>query len=650
MSKVQSILGFLRAKSDPSIDLALAQALSTADPGTIGSLADLLLERKHTQGGIALIEQFHRLPEASRQAILHDAPELTRPLRLAMRNYKTAGPANALNIIRLSASVRLAYLIPDLIRHGEANLQHEAALCLLEMAERTTHPGPEHAHAVQDPIETAFITSAVQEALRFFAQHQCKDVLQAMFSLPLPAVSVLLDSLKSLGEDWTRPTGIMLTRSDTLTVKRALLPALACEPLKPFALDGIALAVEANQPIPALYHWHLLKLPTVRRAVTGIRHTERFVPSPETFMVNALPGRTVSLVAFLTALPIEPHNLVRRLSQLQQAPDPATRLAAVRHLIGIAEQAEDPTPANHAIAVFCSDPQPGIVRIVVTHLIRQGYPDITKVLAHLINASDPKVQQIAMKRLMPIAFSKLWESWPRLDVEHRLAAGRALVKIDPMFHASLHDKLCMPDPAVKTRALSIITELNQGLLLQDMILRLCRDRDPHVVASAIRALGSADPKRVMPTIESALDHEDDRIRANAVEALGRLNTGQHVDHLVHMANEQEPNRARANAIQALMQMNAGEALKALSHMLADPRSEHRTSALWLVEAMGIAEVAKDVAEMSISEQDPKVRGRAGRVIQNIIALLSQPMPMKILDDPPSDAKPTPAPQDHAAAG
>ena len=214
MSKLQDIHNFLRAKPDPCVDQAFAQALPTADQGSLVPIAQTLLQRKHTQGNVALIEQFHRLPELTQQAILQDAPELTKALRIAMGEHKSAAPANALHIIRQSGSVRLVYLIPDQLRHGLSQLKDEAAKCLLEMALRTTADNTE-AKVVLDATEAGFVISAVREAMRFFGQHQRKDVLIAMLALPLSAVTELLASLEPLGKDWTHPTGVMLTRSDT---------------------------------------------------------------------------------------------------------------------------------------------------------------------------------------------------------------------------------------------------------------------------------------------------------------------------------------------------------------------------------------------------------------------------------------------------
>ncbi len=639
MSKVQEIHNFLRAKADPCVDQAFAQALPTADQTSLTSIATALLQRKHALGNVSLIEQYHRLPESTQRAILHDAPELTKALRIAMSEHKTAAPANALHIIHQSGSVRLVYLIPDQLRHGPAKLKDEAAKCLLEMALRTTSEGAGGGAAL-DAVEAGFVITAVRDAIRFFGQHQRKDVLLAMLSLPLHAVTQLLKSLEPLGKDWTHPTGVTLTRSDTLASRQALLPALSVQPLHPFALDGIRICQDTHTLADALKHWHLLKLRRYRIAVKRIRNKEQYIPDAAAYEVEGPAGHTAGLVAWLSELPMESAALVRELSTLNQAADEYTRLLALRKLLTLAEGTKPEDSVHHAIAGYCADKSPPIVRIALTHLIRCHYPDITKVLAQLVNSPDPQIQRIAGKRLAPVAFAKLWDSWPKLSREQQIAAGRALIKIDPNFHAQLHDKMCLPDPQPKIRAMSIISELNQGLLLEDKLRQLSRDSNPRVVASAIKALGSADPVRNIPLIERALESDDDRVRANAVEALAKLGIGQHADLLVRMTHETESNRTRANAIHALMQMQAGDALQALSRMLNDTRAAHRASALWLVEEMGVTQVARDVAEMSISEPDKNVRKKAARVINHIIDQMTQPLPFEVsLDEDESERAP-----------
>jgi HEAT repeats len=647
MAKLQQIYKHLQSIGDACVDQAMAQAMPTTDRPTLRLMALVLLHRKRISGTVAIVENFHRLPKEVRQTVLEHAPGLSRALRIAMGNKKSAGPANAVQIIRRSSSIRQAYLIADQLRQGQDDLKDESARCLREMAQRTT-PGQGSESAI-DAREAQFVQSAIRDAVRFFAQHKRQDVLLALFSLPLPGVSELLASIGEVGPQLVHPTGVLLTRSDTPAVSGALLAALAVQPLHAYAVDGLRMAVETQTIGRALNPWHLMLLKSIRTELRRIKGAEGFVPGPELFKKPVEAPVGPGLAHWLAALPLDRPARVRHLGSLREAADPGTRLAGLRRLLELTRDTPPDAAVHTAIAGYCTDPLQSIARVALAHLIRCGYPGIARILAHLVNSPHTQVQRIAGRRLAPVAFSRLWESWPKLDHAQRIGAGRALIKIDPGFHTALHDKLALADRPAKLRALSIISELNQGLLLQDTLLRLSRDKDAYIVSAAVKALGSAEPKRAVPQVESALKHQDERVRANAIEALAQLDSTRHVDQLTEMAGEHEANRARANAIQALMRMNATDALSALSRMLADPRPNHRASALWLIETMGITAVAREVAEMSISEPDPQIKVRAGRVIQEVIEQLSQPIPLSILkyqDFEPDE----PGPADHAAAG
>ncbi len=648
MAKLHQIYQRLQTTQDSCVDLAMAQAMPTADPVTLKLIALILLQRQQIDGLMSLVENYHRLPDQVKQTILERTVELTRALRMAIGNHKSQGPANAVQIIHESGSTRLAYLIADQLRYGQDGLKDESARCLLELAQRTSPGRGLTDGSVADPIEIAFVRSTVEEAVRFYAHHKRQDVLLAVFSLPLNAVTALMAEVHKLASPITDHTAMLLTRADTPAVRRSLLPALAAQGLTQPALDGLRMAAESKAIGQALVNWHLLLLRRYRIALKKIKTPEGFRPDPS-FHQSANTHESRGLACWLESLPVDRPALVRQLGALHQAKDHATRLLALRRLLTLAQDAAPDAKVHAAIAGYCADPRQSIVRVALVHLIRIDYPGIAKVLAQLVNSRHPDIQRIAARRLAPVAFARLWDSWPKLNRAQQLAAGRALIKIDPTFHATLADKLAVPDKPTKLRALSLVNQLNQGLLLQDILLRLTQDRDPYVVSAAVKALGSAEPDRAAPVIESALEHEDERVRANAIEALAQLNSSRHIDQLAEMTGEQEDNRARANAIQALMQMRTADALSALSRMLADPRPQHRASALWLVETMGVAEVAREVAEMSISETDQQIKARAGRVIHEIIDQMSHPLPASLLNSEDLDDSAPPA-HSRAAAG
>lgn len=386
-------------------------------------------------------------------------------------------------------------------------------------------------------------------------------------------------------------------------------------------MRGLDVVADRDDP-----HWlevldaaHFLVLRDVRQALGHLREPARLWPGEEG--LSRLPMRQLrALPLWAHTLPTEQHLRIARLRQLAQSHDATTRLLALRRLLQLAREMADAT-CDDAIASFCTDHDVVIARMALWHLVRCRYSNLPRILGQLVNSPHDSIRRIASRHLAPLGFARLWEQWPRLPLKHRVSAGRALIKIDAMFHAKLADRLLMDDRRARLRALGMIADLCQGSFFEEALVRLCQQDDAFIVSAAVRALGSASGQTVIATLERLLDHEDSRVRANAVEALEQLQSHRHVDALLSMARHDD-NRPRANAIAALMEMRTSDAMQSLARMLGDPRKEHRTSALWLVDAMGLIEVARSVAEMSISDSDPAIRQRAAGAIQNLMSLMA----------------------------
>ena len=228
---------------------------------------------------------------------------------------------------------------------------------------------------------------------------------------------------------------------------------------------------------------------------------------------------------------------------------------------------------------------------------------------------------LAAAELAPLGFERLWSAWPALSAAQQLAAGRALIKLDPNLPRHIGARLNQEDHDTRMRALAIIRRLRQGRFFVQTLEALIEDPDVRVASAAVQALGNGGCGSAVDTLHAALGHTDSRVRANAVEALHELRSSEHLPELLRMARQDE-NRPRANAIGALLESHADEAAHLLRDMLADQRPDQRVSALWLIDHLEIVQVARQVAEMSISDPDPSVRRRARRVIQHLIGSLS----------------------------
>lgn len=652
MPKIHQIYKQLQRMEDVAVDRAMIAALPTADRLPRRLMALLLLHRRHPDGLLGLVLHFHLFAPDIQHTIASHAGEMFRPIRRAAGMRQTHGPLNAIQIIHRSLSARLAYLAADQLRTGSSEAQCAAGACLLHLAR---HAASDPRPAVLPQIEPRgieYLQSAVNEALTAQQRHEQRSVLVAAAWLLLRGEPTLNQLLCNQRQPAAQAMPELVDEGDQPAIVRSLMLFMRMPPLVDAALTGIRRAAQREALGPMLGQHHLLHLP-------GLAVTLARLEQPETLCLSDAQSRALApheargLPVWLASLPLQRGERIARLAELRHLPDPLTRLMALRRLVGMSERHEQPAqggakpappataelemsgpdgdadhaaePTLEAIALFCDDPDPQLARIALHHLARRRYRGLARLLMRLINSPHELLRRYASHRLAPIGFQRLWGAWPRLDEQRRVAAGRALAKIDANFLSELARKLEQPEQPVRLRALNMIGELQQGGHFESTLRRLAEEPDEVVASAAVKALGSAGSEAAVESLEKAMEHEDTRVRANAVEALSQVRStrdvDRHVKQLAHMA-EHESNRPRANAIGTLLEMKAGEALPALTRMLADERPAYRISALWLVERMGVLEAARTVAELSTGDPDAEVRRRAEKVAREMLELMS----------------------------
>lgn len=620
MARRNAILPALLAHKSALIDQALSEALRDADPDEVAPLAEAVLGRDLPDRSVGLILRYHQLPAETRHKIIERAEELTTAIRKSATRHGERGALNAMAIIEASAATRMAYLVTALIRHANPTLRDRAGDSLLGLAARAQTQGGGLAPHL-NAESAGFLIQAIEQAVVLYANHNHPAILESMLHLVPRPMPEAWAALRQTDHAAVEPLCRLLHQADSDAVRTGMLAMLAVPSLSRSAAEGLQQCAHIGKLEAPLGLGHLLALPAVRKGLKRAPNASVLWPGAKER--NEMPAESQRhLPAFVRALPLDPQDRVLRLAGLARAKHAATRLATLRRLLIIAtrEQPADPRAAdnaNDAIAAFTSDPEVALARTALWHLIRIEYAGLPRILAGLVNSRHHEVRTVAARRLAPLGFEKLWNAWPKLDPERRLAAGRALIKIDSGFHRQLGARLSSRDPAIRLRALGVISTLSQGAFFEPALIDLAGSDDPRVVASAVLALGSCGTEPARGVIELALDHDDPRIRANAVEALAKADALTHCDKLLAMA-QADSQRPRANAIRALMELQAKEALPTLTHMLADHRAEHRVSALWLIDELGLMQLARQVAEMSLSDEDDRVKQRAGHVVQHLI--------------------------------
>ncbi len=604
-------------------------------------------------------------------------------LALSRHDPHFQGRANALAIIREHGTPDLAYLPAEVLRDGGIEDHSPAAAALLTLTQQACAslsppltPSPPH------PV-TPSLFPALQDALTSFPRHRQRAVLLAlMHTAPRPMtdladladprsplVTAIRFLLSGAGHAVTRsalPAALLVP-----TLRQAALAGLARHAATPDFADvythGHLFSHPAIKPALASATQPRKLLPDAAQVAALPPQTQRFTPAwiaslplPPADRARALgqlgphAANSQTATAHHAADPIESRpGLILKLTpgyppdsthgddETHTAPDsqtgqqtspfktfreqdarlkasPFTRFSALRQLILLDNAPDAQVSPRTIIATFLDDPHPAIATVALRHLLKVAWDGLPRTLARLVNSPHLAVRRLASQRLAPLAFARLWDAWPRMDHDRQLVAGRAMLKIDPDFIAHLADKLALPRRPERLRAITIIHTLNQAPLFESALLALATGPDEVVAATAISALGGLTTDAALSSIEAALTHTDARVRANAVEALAQAQSARHITQLMSMARS-DVGRPRANAIKALLAMRAGEALSALTTMLDDHQPDQRISALWLVETLGLLDVARQVAEMSLTDPEPRVKARADRVITRLLA-------------------------------
>lgn len=621
MGLLSQILSKLQPLDTPSVDKALAAALPTAGPSQSAQIARTLLDRNLEEGKLGLVRHFHRLPQQCQQAIIDNIDRFYGAMRQACQLRPSEAPRNVTQIIELSGCTRLAYLIGDQLVHGPSRQREAAADCLLRLAQRQRAPGDVGGSSSVDAESAGFLQATIEHAIGTYDSHRQVQLLYALAALtpkPMPMATQQLSmnrcrAMLELGE--------LLRRADDENICRAMLAWIDHPTISEHVLAGLDHAVAGRRLEFVLENGHLLADGRVQRALRAIAKPDALAPSVESAM--RMQSRTLRLLPrWICTLPLEPNQSIHHLASLKRLSDRSARLGALRGLMALA-RGQAATSANRAICEFCDDADLTIARIALRHLIRVQLPNLARLLLRLVSSDHEQIQQIATARMVTLGFDRLWSSWPLLSSDQRLCAGRGMIKLDAEFHARLGRKLARPDQSSRVRALAIIHGLNQGNFFEQPLLTLAQSQDVRIASAAVRALGTAATEQSVFTLGQSLRHPNSRVRANAIEALQQLGAELQPRMLFEMARHDE-NRPRANAIGAMLALRDEAAITTLRDMLGDARPNHRTSALWLVESLGVVELAPQVGELSITDRDHRVRDRAGNVIAYLLDAMRRP--------------------------
>jgi hypothetical protein len=578
----------------------LAAALPHAERREREPLWKAALASGHPRALAAAIGVLHRMGSAGMKQLCGVPGSLEPAVRLIRRRGSRQAVLNAVAVSGRRADLDLLPHLVALLGSSVDDIQRRAGEALLAVV--IHHAGPD-GRQLRDPATARAIDGVVAAAAVPDRRRRTDEVLLAAAILanrPGPALRRVL-------ADADHPALFALrgavARIDNRAVRANLLRWIAHPVLGGQAQRWLHRVQGPQWLADLLGPGHLLLSPRRRRALRRVDRPGRLLPDPAG--ATALPEPAQSgFVRLLRALPLPAPERRERLADCIALSSPIARLRALEGLLGDGAAAAAPLVEN-----FCLDRERPVALVAARRALRAADAGTASGLERLERSPHRVIARRAGVLAAGRGAAAFFDRWLLLNPTDRLTAGLALLQTQrEAFLAGLADFVSAGERGERLAAISLARRLRLVGDLEDPLIAQLGSADLRVASAAVAALGDGGPGRCETAVRKALGHADPRVRANAVEALVRIDR-RPAAHLDALAASRD-NRLRANAVRGLLIGRSTGGVRVLRRMLADDDPRHRVSAVWVARSARALPVTKDLRRMADEDRFAEIRRRA----------------------------------------
>jgi hypothetical protein len=587
----------------------LVAALADLEPAHRRRAVATLAAREHEPAIAAAVGSFSGYDADLQAALIERADAFATGARLCMSSEEIEERFAAVAFIRAARRGKLAYLLADALAQPCRKTAEMAGLALGDLVEDVVarcRPMGSAGHRRQ-PDEREFVVQAVAKSLSTWPLHFRGEVAAAASLLAAPLEHALLGMVDETRTRTARAlTGILESSRDPRHVPLALR-MLRSTQLREVAARYLAAGRGAPFAAALLDESWILADEAVRRAFVRVRTVPCLDLEADRAATNvAREYAQARVVASLGSGPGRKAEALRRLA-LGGAPRLA-RAAGWASFELVGEPAEE---AMRALAARTAHPLAALAKIELERR-RLAESAASSERSSVSIAAGTAEQAVVGAPQEESAFEVFWEQAGSLPLAERIAVGRQVAASAEEFDRGVRAKLTDADPNVRLRALNLVRELELEARFAEQLVTLGTDADRLVRSAAVGMLGAIDTPSAWRVLRTALDDPDDRVQANAIEALERRAAAS-VREQVAAKLESPSSRVRANAVKLLLRMRIREGAAHLLAMLGSARTSDRLSALWVVERIKLSGVVAKLEALAASDPDLRIRRRAQRV-------------------------------------
>ena len=608
MPERMTVFESLAASDNLAADAVLVQSLHRAQPPYDRYIFNTLLQRGRPFGLMQLVGRFPKLSESLQREMIAQLSQFFAPLRLCIGSKDQRLVLGALELIRKGGNFRLAYLLSAALRSASARVRTAAGEGLLELVRcyvQADVSAMDEERRLHHDEDRSFLAQAVTQALEAFDTHLQTTVIAAAAYLGETTENVILGLNRHDSPKCWRAVSEYLTTSHDPPAAGMILRALGKSDWRNAAARSIALCRRDDFMHAVIRNGWLLLDEEIAKGCAAVRRLmwleEDIAPLlrvPEDDLPKAM--------RFLLHIGVPAEQKMEWFERALKSNVLPLQTEALRAMCRM----EHPR-AFELLRTVSTRSDPHLARIALLEVRRRSVASVAEeeLLNTALQQSSPADPELDAADQI---FAKYWNAFDELSDAARCEAGQAMVQEVFDVQRRLRAKLASSNSQDRLRAALVVRALGMAVEFEEQILRSVQDRDALVRSCAVSLLPELDNPAALRLARAALLDPDERVHANAIEAVGDLAPADNIDLLVP-ALQRENNRVQANAVKVLMTQNVREAAENLVRMLHSPVSNMRISALWVIKELHLADLIESVSQMAQNDPHPQVRKWAGQL-------------------------------------
>lgn len=490
----------------------LVAALASPDRAVQHAALRAIMQRQHPLALREVLRRLHTADEGWREALSLWPSRASGIIREALLD---PDPQLAINACQACLWSRDFDMLPVLAAALDSDSAPHAAAALLELADEL-HEGlcaPEDFRQ-QRLLEQArhHAIGPLQDAARRYSRHRRAEAVEALLLVADRNDPALRAMLYEPGDPAHSICIDLLARGQRAGVVRLLVSFLE-DPRPPLAVMQV-LAQRGDRPFLEI----LLRKACHELSPTAQGNLQRLEqPAWLRGVTEALP--TLETELQLAAVRLAGYGARRSiglplLTALARQGTAAARCAAIEALAAYSGEQVD--------ALICqatTDPDPHVQAAACRQLRPRNIPQARERLIALADSPAAEVRAAVREQLSEFTAAGMLATWDNLDAAARAAVARLVLKLDPQTLVVLREELRSPARKRRLRGVEVASTLGLSIELEDELLDLLADEDPHIRAAAAQALGTSTSLTAQAALREAERDSHPAVRRAVAAAL-----------------------------------------------------------------------------------------------------------------------------------